>query len=85
MQEVHMKLLTIKHSAKSIMSGLLSANDKMSQKSKRKQKWGKDDFFPHCPLKEYKHSHSTVIPLQKILSIQKCKSENSATSTESAF
>ena len=41
MQEVHTRLLTIKHSAKSRTSGLLSANDKMSEKSKRKQKWRK--------------------------------------------
>jgi len=63
MQEVHMRLLTIKYCAKSKMSGLLSAynqaqcqiknewllsaNDKMSQKSKWKQKWKKGDiFFP---------------------------------------
>ena len=65
MQEVHTRLLTIKHSAKSRTSGLLSANDKMSEKSKRKQKWRKGDIFSHCQLKEHKHSHSTVIPANK--------------------
>ena len=64
-QEVHMRLLTIKHSTKSRTSGLLPANDKTSQKSTRKQKWRKGDIFSHCPLKEYKHSHSTVIPPNK--------------------